>query len=177
MIRLPIDPRLSAILSKAQKPAAKPARTKPVGPTPERAAKADMVPGIIARYAKRGEIAKHHETAAYRLRRDYWIGEGGRVLGRLVSNYGPRMPQGGRQSFEPPYSAAESRKAYDQALASVGPELAQILVHVVIKDEPAASWAEAVLGGSRSTASAAGLGTLKVALTALSRHYGLVRAA
>lgn len=176
MIHLPIDPRLAAMLRKAQKPAAsKTARTKPLGPTPERSRKPDMIPGIIARYAKRGEIAKHHETAANRLRRDFWIGEGGHVLGRLVTTYGPRMPQGGRHSFDPPYTAAESRKAYDHALEAVGPDLSPILVHVVINDEPAASWAESVLGGSRSTASAAGLGTLKLALNALSRHYGLVR--
>ncbi len=165
-----LDKRLVAMLRKADKRPAV-AREKRIGATPERSSKPDMVPGIIARYAKRNEITKAQETAAYRLRRDYWIGEGGRVLGRQVSRYGePRG--GGGAGFHPPYTAGESRAAYDRAMQFVGRDLSPILEHVVISDQSAASWGGE--GHPNAAVGSGGLPILRTALTALVRHYRLI---
>lgn len=149
-------------------------RGKVLRATAEREGKPDMVPGVIARYAARNEITKTQATAAVTLRRDFWIGEGGEVRGRLVSSYGD-APMGGAGG-NPPYSAGQSRAAYEAAMASAGPELAPILVHVVIEDRSAGSWAEA-RGAKESAAAREGLITLRIALNALARHYGLVQVA
>lgn len=169
----PLDPRLAAMLRKGKGREAPAPREKPIRPTPERLAKPDLRPCLVDRYAKRAEITKTQAEAAAILRRDYWIGEGGQLMGRLVATYEPAIASGSPGSYTPPTTAGESRAAYLRAIEAVGPELAGVLHHVVILDEPAASWAEVTLAGSRSTNAAAGLAALKLALCALVRHYGL----
>lgn len=145
---------------------------KAIKPTAEREARPDMRPGLIARYASRNEITKTQATAAVMLRRDYWIGEGDEVRGRLVASYGDAPPrQGG--SYEPSYTGAQSRAAYERALAYLDdPEHQAVVVHVVIEDRSARSWAEARIQSVRE-ASTIGIRTLRKALDRLSQHYQL----
>lgn len=147
-------------------------KRKVVKATPEREARPDMRPGLIARYANRNEISKTQATAAFTLRRDYWLGDGESVvIGRLVASYGDAPPRTGG-GFSPPYTGAESRAAFDAAMASVDGEQWSVLMHVVIEDRSAGSWAEAE-GAKPREAASTGIRTLRKALDVIAQHYRL----
>lgn len=181
-----LDHRLLAMLRKGAKPT-KPAKAKqpPLGPTPERAAKGDIVDGEhrvgtgerwkgarvvstspLDRYRRGGAITDIQDRSGKRLAADWKAGAGAAAL---IGSYGERESTASGEMTD---TAAERHHAYVMAMQSLGPELSPVIVHVVLLDGSASGWAEA--RGRRGTgAKVEGMVTLRLALDRLARHYGL----
>lgn len=158
-----------------------------IEPTPERMAKGDIVAGDhrigrgedwkgarsiggrpIDRYRREGIISEAQHKAGTRHRADWMVGEGSQ---RLIALYGERSSDGKGELTD---AQAERRHDYVMATQALGPELGPVVVHVVIMEKSAKSWAEE--RGRRGTgANAEGMVTLRLALDRLARYYGLTR--
>ena len=181
-----LDKGLVAMLRKGAKPAAKRAKVAAdnVGPTPERLAKEDIAEGEhrissgetwrgarcvnarpIDRYRRDGAVSEAQHRAGTKLRSDWVDGAGS---GRTTARYAPPQSPGGEMSD----SQAECHHAYVMAMQALGPELSPVVVHVVLLEGSASSWAEQ--RGRRGTgAKVEGMVTLRIALDRLARHYRL----
>lgn len=179
-----LDKRLVAMLRKGARPVPKRAAQDDVGPTPEMLAKAGVTAGEhrissgetwrgarcvnarpIDRYRRDGAVSEAQHRAGTRLRSDWIDGSGS---GRTTALYGERQSPGGDISD----SQAERHHDYVLAMQALGPELSPVIVHVVLLEGSASSWAEQ--RGRRGTgAKVEGMVTLRIALDRLARHYRL----
>lgn len=128
----------------------------------------DQIP--LDRYALRLELDRDAETnsilreAGLRFRQDF---ERAGIRPKVCPPSGPKMPSGYRALNESE-SAASAREKIKLALRYVGPDLADLVVHVCGLDEPASSWCGPHGGG------AANIVLLRHTLRLLAYHYGLL---
>lgn len=157
---------------------------KLVLPTAEREAKGDLVHGDhviergedwkgpravavrpIDRYVRDGHIIRAQHKAAEKLLADWIAGEGSH---RMTALYGERADRTGEMSD----AQAIRHKSYVEAMQALGPELSPVIVHVVLLEGSATSWAEQ-RGRRGPRAKEHGMTALCLGLDRLARHYRL----
>ena len=136
------------------------------GPTYRKA----LDPAPLDHYRRRGIIKPMQWIAGDKLRQA-WLLAG--LQPRVVANLTEAIDRA--TGAAPLLSAETARDALTRcvrALRDVGPELAPILVHVIYQEGTASQWSEQ-RGLRGRSAEQDGMVTLRLALNALMRHYGL----
>lgn len=125
----------------------------------------DVVP--LDHYRRRGVIKPMHWIAGDKLR-EAWLLAG--MQPSVVANLTDAVDRGLGINFAEATKDALTRCL--RALRDVGPELSPVLVHVIYQEGTASQWAEQK-GLRGRAAEQTGMVTLRLALDALMRHYGL----
>lgn len=125
----------------------------------------------LERMRKRNEVSAW-QAACGHLYRSQWE-QSGRHEPRVTARYAEPTDQGDIR--EPTKRELDAKRKYEAATQAVGIILAPVLVHVVLLECTAASWAEA-RGHRGRQAGIIGMTTLRLALDALGEHYRLQKA-